>query len=518
MFDWLITNGDLIDGTGAPARRADMAISGEVIAAIGDLRDAQATRVIDATGYIVCPGFIDMHSHADLTLLANRWTEHRLRQGITTEVVGQDGLSYAPACATHLDEWRRYLVGLNGDFPEIEWNWHSVGELLQRYHRRAANVVYLIPHGAVRVEVMGWDGRPARVDELRAMVDLVQQGMAEGAAGISTGLTYAPCAHATTEELVALCKPVARAGGIFAPHLRSYGAQLLAALDEAIEIGRRSGVAVHVAHLRVADPSNLGLSYQILEHIDRARREGVEVTFDCYPYTVGCAPLFALLPLWAQSGGPDAILARLRDQATTERVADEMNTWRVNWSWYTLSNAPKTALGDWDGALLTDAALATKMSIPMFIQRLLLETELNATIIARGGNVADNDRMFRHPAAMLCSDGVMVGGHPHPRGYGTFPHFIADYVREHRIVSLPEAIHKMTGLPAQRLRLQNRGILAEGAAADIVIFSLERIAAGATFENARALPRGIDWVFINGHAVVADGAFIGGNAGIAPAR
>ncbi|MCX7841303.1 MAG: amidohydrolase family protein, partial [Anaerolineae bacterium] len=185
---------------------------------------------------------------------------------------------------------------------------------------------------------------------------------------------------------------------------------------------------------------------------------------------------------------------------------------------YTLSNAPKTALGNWEGALITDAALATKMSVPMFIQRLLIETELNATIIAYGGNLADNDRMFRHPAAMLCSDGVMIGGHPHPRGYGAFPHFIADYVREHRIVSLAEAIHKMTGLPAKRLNLQNRGILAKGAAADLVIFSLNRIAAGATFENGRAMPRGIDWVFVNGNAVVAQGAFVDSNAGVAPAN
>ena len=504
MFDLLITRGKLIDGTGAPWRYADVGIIGERIAAIGSLGDASATRRIDAAGRVVCPGFIDIHSHADLTLLAHRWTEDRLRQGITTEVIGQDGLSYAPASAQHLQEWRRYLVGLNGDFPEIEWNWRSVGDLLKRYQNQAANVVYLIPHGAVRIEVMGWEARPARADELRAMVDLVRQGMAEGAAGISTGLTYIPCAHATTDEMIALCEPVAAAGGIYATHLRSYGARLLDALDEAIEIGRRSGVAVQVSHLRVADPSTWGLAGAMLERIDRARAEGVDVTFDCYPYTVGCAPLFVLLPAWAQSGGPDAILARLRDAATTQRIAAEMGTWQIDWSWYILSNAPATSLGDWDGAVITAAARATNLSIPLFIQRLLLETELNATIIARGGNEDDNDTMFAHPAAMLCSDGVLIGGHPHPRGYGAFPRLLAEYVRARRVLRLEDAIRKMSGLPAARLNLQNRGIVRNGAAADVVIFSPERIADGADFTEGRRPPQGIDWVFVNGHAVVTD--------------
>lgn len=515
MFEILITGGKVVDGTGAPWRYADVGITDGQIAAIGQLQSIGASQQIDARNKVVCPGFIDIHSHADITLLADQWTDLRLLQGITTEVVGQDGLAYAPLNAQGLDAWRRYLIALNGDFANVTWDWTSAHELLQRYVHRAANVVYLIPHGAVRTTVMGWDARAATESELRVMQELVRRELEQGAGGISTGLTYIPCAHATTEEMIALCEPVARAGGILSIHLRSYGAKLLDAIDEAIEIGRRSGVAVQLSHLRVADPSNWGLAYAMLERIDRARARGIDVTFDLYPYTVGCTALFVLLPPWAQSGGPDAMLARLNDSEMQQRMSDEMKSWNLDWSAYILSNAPHTALGDWEGFSVTSAAHALGMQPTEFVVQLVRATELNATMIAAGGSEADNEVLFRHPTCMVCSDGVMVGGQPHPRGYGAFPRVISQYVKNHPVLRLEEAIFKMTGLTASRLNLRERGILRDGFAADIVVFDPDTIADGATFKASRTPPRGVEWVLVNGRVAVANGAYRGSQAGAA---
>ena len=314
-MDIVISGGRLIDGSGAPWRRADLGIDQGQVVAIGNLDGIEARLQIGAQGRMVCPGFIDVHSHADLALITGREMEGRLGQGITTEVVGQDGLSYAPASGANLQVWRRYLSGLNGKAPDSVWKWQTVGEYLQTLDGRAANAAYLIPHGAVRVEAMGWEARTANSDETATMQALVRQGLDEGAAGLSTGLSYVPCTHATTDEMVALCGEVASAGGVYVTHLRSHGRDLLAAVDEALEIGRRSGVAVHISHLRVTEPSLWGQSAAILEKLDQARESGVDVTFDLYPYTLGCAQLLVLLPLWAQSGGPSQVLARLGDGA-----------------------------------------------------------------------------------------------------------------------------------------------------------------------------------------------------------
>jgi N-acyl-D-amino-acid deacylase len=512
--DVLISGGRLVDGSGAPWRIADLAISGERVVAVGRLQGIEAGLHIDARGHIVCPGFIDMHSHADLALLTGRDMDGRLRQGITTEVVGQDGLSYAPASATNLQAWRRYLVGLNGDAPGPVWTWRTVGEFLEALEGRAANAVYLIPHGAVRVQVMGWDACPAGADALQDMRALVRRGLAEGAAGLSTGLSYVPCAHATTGEMVALCQEVAEAGGFYGTHLRSYGAQVLAALDEAIEIGRRSGVAVHISHLRVADPSLWGLAAAMLERIDRARDAGVDVTFDLYPYTVGCAPLFVLLPLWAQSGGPERILARLRKPSEVARMVAEMSDRSVDWTTYSLSNLPASLpCGRWDGLPLVEVAARHGVRVEALIPRLLLESDLDATIIACGGNEEDNDRLLSHPACMIGSDGVLLGRHPHPRGFGSYPRLLAHYVRQTGQLGWEEAIQKMTGLPAARLNLQDRGLLRVGSAADVVVLDPDTVADGATFAEGRRPPAGIEWVLVNGRVMVDRGEYLEGGTG-----
>jgi N-acyl-D-amino-acid deacylase len=513
MFDLLITGGRLIDGTGTPWRFADVGIAGDRIAAVGQLKGREARRRIDASGHIVCPGFIDVHSHADLSLIAGRWVDARLLQGVTTEVVGQDGLSYAPVTEPNLPTWRRYLSGLNGDFPQIDWRWRSVADLIERYQNRAANAVYLVPHGAVRVEAMGWDPRPAQEGEIRTMQDLVRQGLEEGAAGLSTGLTYVPCSHATTDEMVALCEPVAAAGGILSIHLRSYGADLPAALAEAIEIGRRSEVAVQVSHLRGTESCEPAYAQRLLEQIEAARSEGIDVTFDVYPYTSGCGPLFSLLPTWAQSGGPRVILEHLADPSARQRMAAEMAARPVDWSIYQVSNAPAASSRGWEGHSLAKGAQAMGISPPAFALHLLRETELNATIVAEGGKPFDNETMLRHPCSIVCSDGILVGGCPHPRGYGTFPRLLSRLVRDKGLLRWEEAIHKITAMPAARLNLQDRGLVRQGAAADLVSLSPERVADGATYQAGRRPPTGIDWVLVNGHVVVENGRYVGGEWG-----
>jgi N-acyl-D-amino-acid deacylase len=314
--------------------------------------------------------------------------------------------------------------------------------------------------------------------------------------------------------MVALCQEVAQAGGIYVTHLRSYGVRLLAALDEALEIGRSSGVAVHVSHLRGSDPSTWGLAAEIADRIDGAREAGIDVTFDLYPYTVGCAPLFVLLPLWAQSGGPERILERLKDRSEVARMVAEMADWPVDWTIFRLSNVqPSLPCGQWDGVSLVEVATQQGVRVEAVIPQLLKESDLDATIVASGGNEADNDHLFSHPACMVGSDGVLLGRHPHPRGFGCYPRLLARYVREKKQLRWEEALHKMTGLPAARLNLQERGLLRVGAMADVVVVDPERVADGATFAAGRRPPTGIEWVLVNGQAVVERGEYKGGAHG-----
>lgn len=514
-YDYLITNGKLVDGMGSPWRYADLAVSdGKIKEIRKHLDPAKADRVIDAAGKIICPGFIDTHTHSDIILLADERMDYRIMQGITTEVVAQDGLSYAPVSPEHLQEWRKYLTGLNGDYGDrVSWDWTSTAELMQHYQGKASNVVHLVPHGAVRVEVMGWDARPATQDELKQMQKLVERSIREGAAGISTGLTYIPCSHATTEEMIALCTPVGEAGGILSVHLRSYAGQMLEAVAEAIEIGRQSGAGIQLSHMRMADVSTWGMADAVLDLIDKARNDGVDVTYDIYPYTFGCAPLFCLIPAWAQAGGPEVVIRRLQDPTKRAQIVSELNEWELDWSNYSLSNVPEQLVGEWEGYTLPDAAKATGKGTFEFIMDILYQSELDATIVAGGGSEPDNLKMLTHPAGMIGSDGVMVGGKPHPRGYGTYPKLLQKYVHEDRVLRLEDAIHKMTGIPAARHSLQERGTLAVGNAADVVVFALEDIRDNATFENALQLPEGIDTVLINGQAAVLEGKYLGSKYG-----
>lgn len=508
MYDWILREGRVVDGTGRPSFQADLAIRDSRIAAIGDLRGAAARREIAARGAVVCPGFVDPHSHSDLYLLRDPFNEPKLRQGVTTEVLGQDGLSHVPAAertqATVEDLWR----GINGPRPGGEAA-QSVAAYLRRLDRRVAvNTAFLVPHLTVRIEVMGLATRAARESEIEQMQAIVARAMAEGALGLSTGLTYWPANFATTQELVALCRVVAAHGGLYATHLRDYLHEIVAALEESAEIGRRAGLPVHVSHLN----HRAGV---VLPVIEAARQSGLDLTYDIYPYLAGNTLLTQFLPAWVLDGSIADILARLRNPGVQARLAAQLRAAEVPWEAYRLCHVPNGWGEKLEGLDLPSAAARQGVDLARLVCDLLVSTRLAVTVVAAHTHRQESDLvgLMRHPAQMFCSDAILVGGHPHPRTYGTYPRVLGRYVRERQVLDLEQAIQKMTSLPARRFGLRGRGELQEGYAADIVLLEPERVADRADFDRPRRWPVGIQAVWVNGELVLGSEGLTGATPG-----
>ena len=507
MLDLLIKNGRVVDGAGNPWFRADVGVSDGKIAAIGLLREAEAALTINAQGAIVCPGFIDVHVHSDLSLLFVPRHDPKVRQGVTTEVMGNCGHGYAPASPETL---ARLLAARGQEAPPTE-RWSSVAEFLSLFDRRVAiNVAYLLPHGTLRAEAMGWEDREPTPRELERMKELAAQGMAEGAVGLSTGLDYPPGSYARTEELVELCRVVARCGGVYASHTRDIS-NPEQALEEAIRIGEEAGIPVHISHLKAMGREYEGKAEEkILSLIDRARRSGIDVTFDCYPYLAGSGPLTVVLPHWMQEGGPEALKKRLRSDEDRSRIKGmEQELYGYGWEHIYLVSVPSEKNKELIGKNLVEAAALRGMDPVDFVCSLLLEEDLNCRIINFGGIEEDLQTIMRHPAQMVASDSGDVRELPHPRTFGTFPRVLGRYVRELGVLRLEEAIRKMTSFPAQRFGLRGRGLLKEGFAADIVIFDEETVRDTATFWDARRYPEGIHYVIVNGQVVIQNGEHTG---------
>ena len=478
MLDVLIRGGRVIDGAGNPWFRADVGLRDGRIAAVGALRGAAAARTVDADGLVVCPGFIDMHTHSDVQLLADPAHAAKVHQGVTLDVLGQDGLSYAPVASDDiLAQLRRQLAGWNDDPPGFDWSWRSVAEYLDRLDRGIAiNAAYLVPHGTVRMCVIGQDDRAPTADELDRMRALVAQGLEEGAVGLSTGLTYAPGMYADDDEIVALCEVVAAYGGYYTPHHRNYGMRALEAYADCIEIARRSGVALHLAHAHLGFAVNKGRAHELLALLDAARDDGVDVTLDTYPYLAGATYLHAVLPGWMHAGGADATIERLRDPALRERLraeleeegSDGFHDVPIDWGIIVVGGVRRAENQRWVGMSVADAAAAAGARPIDFVCELLADEELGVASIAHIGNEENVRAIMQHPAHTAGSDGILVGDRPHPRSWGTFPRYLAVYVRELGILSWEQAIRKMTSLPAQRLGFADRGLLRPGMAADVV--------------------------------------------------
>ncbi|TQS46821.1 N-acyl-D-amino-acid deacylase family protein [Cryptosporangium phraense] len=505
-----IRGATIVDGTGAPGYRADALIEGGRITELGST--ATATHTIEADGLVLAPGFIDMHAHSDLAVVADPEHLAKTTQGVTTEVVGQDGLSYAPIDDTTLPILREQLAGWNGVPDEIPWR--TVGGYLDVVDRGAAvNVVYLVPQGSVRMMVVGTEDRPATPDEVRRMAALVGEGLDEGAAGMSSGLTYVPGMFADTDELVALCRVVAEHGGFYAPHQRSYGKGAIEAYAEMVEVARRSGVALHLTHATMNFSVNRGRAGELLALVDAALGDGLDVTLDTYPYLPGSTTLAAVLPSWSATGGPAATLARLEDPGALARIRENLEVTGsdgchgvvAEWDTLQISGVRNPELSALVGATIAAvAAESGREAFEVFVD-VLRRDRLGTTILQHVGHEPNVREIMRHPKHLAGSDGLLVGGRPHPRAWGTFPRYLGHYVREERVLGLEECVARMTGRPAARLGLADRGVLRVGAVADLVLFDPSTVAAGATFEDPRRPAVGIPYVFVDGQRVIDDG-------------
>ncbi|WP_031014547.1 N-acyl-D-amino-acid deacylase family protein [Streptomyces sp. NRRL F-5727] len=519
MWDLVFRDAEVVDGSGAPSYRADVAVDdGRIVSVVREAAAAgcqrpTATRSVDAEGLVLSPGFVDMHAHSDLALLRDPDHSAKAAQGVTLEVLGQDGLSYAPVDDRTREEVRRAITGWNGGGPDdtsLDLDWRTVGEYLDRLDTAhggegiAVNAAYLVPQGTVRMYAMGWADRPATPAELDRMRRLVAEGLEQGAVGMSSGLTYTPGMYAPDGELTELCRVVASYGGYYCPHHRSYGAGALRAYEEMIALTREAGCALHLAHATLNFGENAGRAPELLALLDRALDAGADLSLDTYPYTPGCTTLLALLPSWAQEGGPAAVLGRLADGAAAERIRHDLEVTGsdgchgvpVEWATVEVSGVADPSLADRVGRRLGSWAEA---------RELLLADRLGTTILQHVGHEENVRAIMRHRVHTGGSDGILQGAKPHPRAYGTFPEYLGRYVREEGVLSLEECVAHLTSRPAARLRLPDRGLVREGYVADLVLFDPETVAAGATYDAPRTLPVGIPHVLVGGRFVIEDG-------------
>ena len=515
MLDILIHNGTILDGTGNPGYKGAVGIDGDTISLHrGDLSDIEAHRYIDAEGYVVSPGFVDLHSHAGLTILGAPHHDPKVRQGVTTELVGIDGISHAPFKTT--EELERYIwldSGLNG-YPPMPPDWLTVSELLSKYESTVAvNVAYILGNSPVPIWGVGWEQRPANNAEIANMRSVVRECMEEGAYGISTGLDYPPGAYASTEELIELSDESARLGGFYHTHTRASLKEqgVLAPWEESIEIGRRSGIPIHLTHFRQGYQGD-GSHLDYLGLVDNARIEGLDVTFDCYTYPYSGTTITIGLPHWAKDGGPERLMAALRDPDDRSRMKKEITIDRLENNW--LTNFTKEANKIYDGLLITEIANLRNQDPADALFDLLLDENLGISTVGLGTNPQTLPAFVSHPAGMVASDAILFGEYPNPRTYGCFPVVLAEFVRAEKQLRLPEAIRKMTSFPAQRLGLKDRGLIKDGYKADIVLFNPDTVKAPATKENPKQYPIGIDYVIVNGKIVIDDG----NNTGVTPGR
>lgn len=514
----LIMNGAIVDGSGRPRYAASLIVEDNLIAAIGEFKSTNGfDRVIDATGLIVAPGFIDTHSHSDLELLVNPYIEAKVRQGVTTELLGQDGISMAPLPKKFISPWRKNLAGLDGESDAFSWEYETTEGYLRALCAKGVglNESYLVPHGNVRMEAMGLDNRKPTAEELARMKEILRREMAAGAFGFSTGLIYIPCAYAETEELIELCKVVAKFDGVFVVHQRSEADTILNSMREVIRVGREAGVKVHFSHFKVCGRKNWPLIDQAVELLEMAEREGIRVSFDQYPYVAGSTMLGVILPPWAHDGGTDKLLERLRRPEDRKRMMRDIEQGIPGWDNFVdfagfdgifvtsvRTDANRDVVGK---SLLEIGALRGKNPYDAAFD-LLLEEETAVGMVDFYGKEEHVIRFLTRPEQNVCTDGLL-GGKPHPRVFGSFPRVLGKYVREEKALSLEDAIRKMTSKPAAVFGFEGRGLLRPGYFADIVVFDSEAVLDKGTFADPVQFPVGIGHVFINGQIVVDHGIY-----------
>jgi N-acyl-D-amino-acid deacylase len=517
MYELVIKNGKIIDGTGNPWVAADVAVASGKIVRIGQLGDAGADRIIDAGGNFVCPGFVDGHSHSDLLILDNPLAEQKIMQGITTENMGLDGMSVTPILKKDIPGWQRHLAGLAGD-PEVDWCWGSFADYLDAIDRRqaATNVCSYVGLGTIRLMVMGMDDRKATADEVQQMQRIAADAMEQGARGISAGLIYPPSQYQSLDEIVEIAKVVRQYDGIFDVHMRSESDGIAGAIEEVLEIGRQSQIPVLITHFKIRGKNNWGRAAELLQLLENARRQGVDVTIAQYPYTAGSTILHAVIPPWYHSKGPDHLIAMLRDDREPikkdirERMDWENFSAVVGWDKIFVTSVVSAANQGLEGKHIAEIAAIRGNADPVdAAMDLLVEENLAVGMVNFGLSEKDVVEIMASPTVSFITDGLLGGKMPHPRTYGTCPRILGRYVREQQVLSWEEAVRKMTSLPARKLRLKRKGMIAEGCDADLVVFDPATVIDTSTYENPRKFPDGIDWVMVNGQVVVKNGAHTG---------
>ncbi len=527
VFDLLIKNGKIVNGTGNPWFKADIGIKNGKIEKIGRLDSADAEKILDAEGLIVSPGFIDMHNHSDISVFFNPKLESTIRQGITTLVIGNCGSSLAPVNPATKDLFMKHIEAFLPSDAELEVTWNTFEEYLNKLEEieMAANIAPLVGHGTVRIAVMGFDDREPTAEELDEMKKLVAEAMEAGAFGMSTGLIYPPGVYSKTEELVELCKVVAKYGGIYVSHIRGEGGTLIEAVKEAIYIGEKAGVPVEISHHKAAGKSNWGKTKETLKLMEEARKRGVDVTCDQYPYRAGMTSLSAVLPPWVHVGGVEEMLRRLRDPKEREKIRRDIEQGLPGWENFVadcgweniyISSVVTEKNKHLEGKNVAEIAKIKGKDELDAVCDLLLEEDGRVTIVLFMMDEEDIVRVMKSPLQMVATDawavapyGVLGAGKPHPRFYGTYPRVLGRYVREKKVLTLEEAVRKMTSFPAQKLGLKDRGLILEGMWADIVIFDPAKIIDKATYQNPHQYPEGIEYVIVNGKIVVENGEHTG---------
>lgn len=503
MNDLLISNALIVDGSGNPGYKGDLLVRQDRIAAIGRFPKTAAERVIDATGKVLCPGFIDPHTHSELEMLAGRHTAG-VQMGVTTELLAPDGFSFAPLPPDRLAEYRQYLYGVYGD-ADVGWDWRTFPEYLARFAGRVYNnYVPQVPHGAVRLAVKGWVPGPASEDELKEMQEITRACMEAGAVGICVGLDYPPGSHSSLDELVILSRVAAEYGGVYAAHIRGYyGEDLEPAIAETIAVSEQADIGVHISHFFAYTENHYASA-------EAARARGIDITWDGYSYPAGSKTLARALPTTLQTASVTQFVQQLKKPEVRQAAGVSLRRTFSEDSRAYFAFLSQLHNKWMEGKRVWEAWHRSGKTIEDFVFDLLVEEDLAPLLVYPWlGTPEENEATMRrtvtHPLHMFITDGIYVGGSPNPRGWGTYPLVLGEFVREKGWLRLEDAIRRMTGFPAMRFGLADRGLLRKGMAADLVIFDPQTVQARATFEQPRLPPTGIEYVFVNGVPVIDAG-------------
>jgi N-acyl-D-amino-acid deacylase len=518
VHDLLLRGGQVLDGSGAPARAADVAVRDGRIAAIAPVLSDPARRVIDARDRVVAPGFIDAKTHSDWTLPVVPRAESKVHQGVTTEVIGHCGFSVAPALPGRVELLREYLA------PSAPWypfRATTFAEYLADFPATSVNAVPLVGHNTLRLMATGMEARAPRADEMDLMRRLLDEALAAGALGLSSGLFTAPGSWATADEMVELAQQLRGRDALYATHVRDESRGVITAIREAVDTAERAGVRLQIVHVKVSGTDSWGTAGGVLEAVEAARSRGVRVHCDQYPYTAASNPLRNLLPLWVQEGGVDAMLERLAEPGTRARIRRDievhgLTSWGRIPSWEAVRIAISPHRGEYAGCTIAELARRQSADPIDAVCDYLVDDRGATRIVITSMAEDDVQALLRSPLVLVGSDGFAVApsgatgqGKPHPRYYGTFPRVLGHYVRTLGVLSLPEAVHKMTGASAAALGLVGRGFVREGYVADLTIFDPATVIDRATYDDPHQYPVGISHVFVNGVAIVDEGEHTG---------